>query len=74
MKFAVLLGPTVHSSGSILNAESLEGSGSMAVNSNLNGFSALSNAKFLTISTSNRSSSSSLALIDYLPSVERGAY
>jgi hypothetical protein len=39
-----------------LNAESFEGSGSIALNSNLNGLSALSKAKFLTISISKISS------------------
>jgi hypothetical protein len=54
-----LLGPTKQVAGSILKAESFDGSGSNAFNSNLNGFSALSNAKFFTISISKMSSYSS---------------
>jgi len=51
----VLRDPTTQLSGSILKAESLLGSGSMALYSNLKGFSNLSKAKFLTISTWKRS-------------------
>lgn len=48
----LLLGPTNALDGSILNAESVLGSGSIALNSNLNGFSDLSKAKFLMMSKS----------------------
>ena len=61
VKECVLLEPTTTEAGSILKAESADGSGSMAANSNLNGLSALSKAKFLTMSRSKRSPVSSSA-------------
>lgn len=52
VKVWLLLGPTKHDFGSILKAESILGSGSIAKNSNLNGFSVLSKARFLMMSSS----------------------
>lgn len=60
VKWFELLGPTKQVAGSILKAESSDGSGSIAASSNLNGFSALSKAKFLTISISKMSSDSTV--------------
>jgi len=48
-----LLLPTVTDGGSILKALPYEGSGSIALSSNLKGFSALSKAIFLIMSRSN---------------------
>jgi hypothetical protein len=44
VKLHILLGPTTLYLGSILKAESRDGGGSTTKNSNLNGFSYLSNA------------------------------
>jgi len=63
VKLVVLLLPTAIEGGSILKALFSEGSGSMALSSNLKGFSALSKAKFLTMSRSKMSDGFSLALL-----------